>query len=417
MKSPQNSPGNEMLASRQQLFLADDQMKRGNYEKALEYVRKVYETDPRNMYARAYEERILMTMAEAKARKESERILSTRMRDFIASQEKSGSQQQSTVDHRTKTDPIVREIEDSLDTAREKLYEVIINKLSNPEEAATQAKSTVMNLTTQLKVRFDRIKNLMIEHEKDMLSSVEEIHRLKTRKLYRSMVYTMHKQGIPFEHRGSLLYLLSYYAALSVEEEAELKHNAELGIYEDLIKNAHLRGEPTEQNIRMLEQVRKDFSISEVEHEMILAQSKNDLLLTEIVPTMAVIDASEKVRDLVTDAVRAEFPKILITSYGSPDEFLRITAESLPNIVLSGTLFTGPGFPGIEMLKKLKEHASVVSRSTDLILMLPSNDPLFHEAVKELGFGQILQKPFSRELLMWTLRPFLFKASGAPMVS
>lgn len=66
------------------------------------------------------------------------------------------------------------------------------------------------------------------------------------------------------------------------------------------------------------------------------------------------------------------------------------------------------------MLKKLKEHPSVVSRATDLILMLPSNDPMFREAVNELGFGQILQKPFSRELLMWTLRPFLFKASGAP---
>lgn len=406
-----------MLASRQQLILADDQMKRGNYEKALEYVRKVYETDPRNMYARAYEERILMTMAEAKARKESERILSTRMRDFIASQETSGTKQQTSFEHKTKTDPIVKEIEESIEAAREKLYDVIINKLANPEDAVAQAKATVVNLTGQLKARLERIKNLMIDHEKDMLNSVEEIHRLKTRKLYRSMVYTMHKQGIPFEHRGSLLYLLSYYAALSVEEEAELKHNAELGIYEDLIKNAYLHGEPTEQNIRMLEQVCKDFRISEVEHEMILAQSKNDLLLTEIVPTMAVIDASEKVRDLVTDAVRAEFPKILITSYGSPDEFLRITADSLPNIVLSGTLFTGPGFPGIEMLKKLKEHASVVSRSTDLILMLPSNDPLFHEAVKELGFGQILQKPFSRELLMWTLRPFLFKASGAPMVS
>ena len=417
MRSPQNSSSNEILASRQQLILADEQMKRGNYEKALDYVRKVYETDPRNMYARAYEERILMMMAEAKARKESERILSARMRDFIASQEKPGPHQQSTVDHRTKTDPIVREIEDSLDTAREKLYEVIINKLSNPEEAAAQAKSTVVNLTTQLKVRFDRIKSLMIEHEKDMLNSVEEIHRLKTRKLYRSMVYTMHKQGIPFEHRGSLLYLLSYYASLSVEEESELKHNAELGIYEDLIKNAYQHGEPTEQNIRMLDLVRNDFNISEVEHEMILAQSKNDLLLTEIVPTMAVIDANEKVRDLVTDAVRAEFPKILITSYASPDEFLRVSAESLPNIVLSGTLFNGPGFPGIELLKKLKEHPSVVSRATDLILMLPSNDPMFREAVNELGFGQILQKPFSRELLMWTLRPFLFKASGAPMVS
>lgn len=114
MRFPQNSSGNEILASRQQLILADEQMKRGNHEKALDYVRKVYETDPRNMYARAYEERILMMMAEAKARKESERILSNGTRDFIASQEKPGSHQQSTVDHRTKTDPIIREIEDSL---------------------------------------------------------------------------------------------------------------------------------------------------------------------------------------------------------------------------------------------------------------------------------------------------------------
>lgn len=415
--NPPNSGNNEMLLARQQLFLADEQMKRGNFDKALEYVRKVYDTDPKNMYARAYEERILMTMSEAKARKESERILSTRMRDFIASQEKPDAKQQTSFEHKTKTDPIVQEIDASIEAAKEKLYDVIINKLAKPEDAAAQAKATVINLTGQLKTRLERIKSLMVDHEKDMLNSVEEIHRSKTRKLYRSMVYTMHKLGIPFEHRSSLLYLLSYYGGFSIEEESELKHNAELGIYEDIIKNVHLHQNPTEENLKMLEQIRKDFSVSDIEHDMILAQSKNDLLLTELVPTLAVIDANVKVRDFVTNAVRSEFPKIQITAFESPEEFLKTSETSLPNIVLSGTLFAGPGFPGIEMLKKLKQHPSVISRATDLILMLPSNDPLFREAVDELGFGQILQKPFSRELLMWTLRPFLFKASGAPMVS
>ncbi|MBP6671598.1 MAG: hypothetical protein KA247_00535 [Bacteroidetes bacterium] len=407
--NPPNIGKNEMAQAREHLYLADDQMKRGNFNTALEYVRKVFETDPKNMYARAYEERILMTMAEAKARKDSERILSKSMRDFITSQEKPAVQLPSLEEHIHKTDPIVKEINDSIEAAREKLFDVIINKLAKPEDAVSQAKATVINLTGQLKLRLERIKGLMIDHEKDMLNSVEEIYRSKTRKLYRSMVYTMHKQGIPFEHRSSLLFLLSYYGGFSVEEEAELRHNAELGIYEDLLKNVHLHQHPTEQNIKMLELIRKDFDISNVEHELILAQTKSELLLTEIVPTMAVIDGSAAVRELIMNAVRSEFPKIHITAFESPEEFLKTTEQILPNIVLSGTLFASPGYPGIEMLKKLKEHPFVTSRTSELILMLPSNDPFFREAVEEMGFSKILQKPFSRELLLWTLRPFILQ--------
>ncbi|MFZ4621687.1 MAG: hypothetical protein ACOYNS_14095 [Bacteroidota bacterium] len=408
---------NEMLIAKEHLFLADEMMKKGNHEKALEYVRKVYEKDSRNMYARAYEERILITIAEAKAQKESERILSARMRDFIASQEKPSIKQPNTSEHHAKVDPILKEIDDSIATAREKLYEVFISKLANPEDAATKAKSTISALTKQLEERFKKISGLMIDHERDMLNAIEENQRIKTRKLYRSMVYMMHKLGVPFEHRGSLLYLVNYYGGFTPEEEKELKHNAELGIYEDLLKNVHLHQNPSEQNVQMLEQIRKDFMITDMEHDMVLAQAKNALLITEMVPTIAVIDANVKVREFVTEAVRTEFPKVQIASYDSPEVFLSSTGESLPNIVLSGTLFNGPGFQGIELLKSLKQHASVKDRTTDLILMLPSNDPLFREAVEEMGFGQVLQKPFSRELLLWTLRPFMFKAAGAPVIS
>jgi hypothetical protein len=47
--------------------------------------------------------------------------------------------------------------------------------------------------------------------------------------------------------------------------------------------------------------------------------------------------------------------------------------------------------------------------------MLEASDEMFKEAVQQLDLGKILQVPFSAELLMWTIRPMIFKVSGTPI--
>ena len=52
----------------QQLRLADESVKNKQYDQALLIVRKVYSIDMKNMYARAYEERILALKLEEAGR-------------------------------------------------------------------------------------------------------------------------------------------------------------------------------------------------------------------------------------------------------------------------------------------------------------------------------------------------------------
>jgi len=406
----------DLLPTRDFLIQADEMMKNGQFEKALEIVRKVYDVNPRNMYARAYEERIFMAMAEIKAKEESERLLSARMRDFIANQERPVRAQRPLQTVSQIQDPVVAEIEASLNTAREELYELIISKSANPAETAAKSKELVTTLTTKLKQRLEKIRKLMQDHERELVSTVKQEQESKTRKLYRSLVYMMHKLGVRFEHRGKLQYLVSHYAGFTPEVEAELRHNAELGIYEDLLKQAYVGGqEPTAEHTTMLKQVRTNFGITDAEHESLVLQVKNELMMIELSPTIAIIDRDKELCENIAAWVRSEFPKIDPLLFSTPKEFNERRFEILPNLILSGTLFGGDGYEGIEFLHSLKQHSSVIERATDLVLMVPSNDPFFDDAVRELGLSNMLKKPFSRELMLWTLRPFLFKASGAPI--
>jgi hypothetical protein len=409
------------------LTLAEDLLKKGEFDKALASVRRIYDTDPHNMYARAYEERILTERAERHAReevdkqlsirmKEMDALLSIRKRDLLAAKEKSEEQHRNQESYRAKDDVVLKEIDSSIHTARERLYEVILSRTLDPERAATQAKTLVNTLSDQLRQRLEKIRSLMIDHEKSLLQTLEAEHHAKTRKLYRSLHYMMQKLGTPLEQRGSLLYLVSYFAQLEPDEEAELQHSANLGIYEDLLKRVFVQEVPNRDTVGLLEKTRTDFGISEAEHDTLLAHVKNNLLLTERVPTMAVIDASAELRESVAAAVRAEFPRVRVVLFDTPDDFLRTLTADVPQIVLSGTVFGHQGTAGVQLMKTLKTMPAIQAQGTDLILMLPTTDPLFKEAVEEIGIGRILQKPFSKELLMWTLRPSLFRASGAPVI-
>jgi hypothetical protein len=397
------------------LHLADEQMKKGNYEGALTYVRKVYDTDPKNMYARAYEERVLMAKVEKKVHKESEALLSIRMRDFISGQEKKTASVKDGKSIEQKQDPVLREIHQSLETAKERLYGVILSRAASPEETAKQAKEMVASLVEELKQRHEKIRTLMLDHEANILASREEEHKAQTRKLYRSLVYMMQKLGVRFEHRNPLLQLVSFYAHFTDEETKALTHNAALGIYEDLLKHVYIQGEPSEENVQNLEKTRTHFGISSMEHEMLVAHAKNELLLSEHIPAIAIVDNSPKVGEYVMSAVRSEFPKTKVQFFSTPEDFLKHAEKDLPDVLLCGALFDTGGLQGMDLCKKLKDAAHTAEKQTDFVVMLEVTDEFFKQAVEQLGLGKILQKPFSKELLMWTLRPLIFKASGAPV--
>ena len=90
----------------------DEDVRKKNFEEALDKIRKVYEYDIRNIYARAYEERVLLMMVErdrdqamrAVEKTSEERVdaeVKKRLRDFYRKQE-TGSKNESKPNIRNK---------------------------------------------------------------------------------------------------------------------------------------------------------------------------------------------------------------------------------------------------------------------------------------------------------------------------
>jgi hypothetical protein len=415
---PQNKESVTSVAHRF-LGLADEAMRKKDLDLALAHIRKVYETDPGNMYARAYEERVLTAMAERDAQKKAETIVSARMRSFIASQEQEHRDRRPPpsaprIDEtKTKLDGVLKEIETGTQEARERLLELILERTADPHQAVEHAKARVTELGNLYRQRLERIKNLMIEHERALVHSQKERHREDSRKLYRSMVYLMQKLGVRYEHRGALLQIIAFFAHLSEDDTRELQHNALLGIYEDLLKNLYVQEGPSKESLALLEQTRTDFGISEAEHAQLMEAAKDDLLVVEHQPTIAVVEHDASLRERIAQAIGLEFPKVIVKQFQNPGAFLSSIGDNMPDILLSATIFPESAKQGMDLLKEVKAHPAAREHVTETVLMLPATDEYFQDAVREMHLGQIIQKPFSNELLMWSLRPLIFKASGA----
>ena len=414
---PQKDPSIE--AARSFLSLADEAMRKKEFEQALTHVRKVYETDPRNMYARAYEERILMALAERKAQQQVDTIVSARMRSFLASQEEESRLRRpaSPAPHldetRSKLDDVLKEIDTGTQEARERLLELILERTADPHQAVEHAKARVTELGNLYRQRLERIKNLMIEHEKALVQSLEQRHQEDARKLYRSMVYLMQKLGVRYEHRAPMLQMVAFFAHLSEADTRELQHSALMGIYEDLLKNLYVQEGPSKESLELLEKTRQDFGISDDEHTRLMAEAKDDLLLAEHQPVVAVVESDASLSERIARAIGLEFPKVVVKMYKDPDAFLSAVGNEFPDVLLSATIFPEGRRQGMDLLREVKASPSGREHVTETVLMLPSTDEYFQQAVRELDLGQIIQKPFSNELLMWSLRPLIFKASGA----
>lgn len=408
------SPDNKTISQSTQnlLYLADEQMKKENYDKALETVRKVYEDDPRNMYARAYEERILTVMATKKAQREAQEIISHRMREFIASQEKRSGELKEPVRIAVKQDPVMKEINDSLQAAREKLYQLIISRTAQPEETAKKAADMVNGLVRELKIRFDTIQRLNNEHENELVQEFERKHRIQTKKLYRSLVYSMQKLGVHYEHRDPLIQIVSYYAGFTPEEENDLKRNASIGIYEDLLKRLYSMGEPSKENEHILKNTREHFGITDLEHDILLAKIKNELLIIEKTSILVVIDENEKLGTFVTNTVRAEYPKTDVFFFTSPEKYQESFKEKMPDILMCGAFAGEHGLGGLRLIQKMKEQAAEAKHHMEFVFMLDAKDELMKEALDKMHIDNILNKPFTKDLLMWKLRPIIYNAYG-----
>jgi CheY-like chemotaxis protein len=313
---------------------------------------------------------------------------------------------------RLKLDEVFKEIETGTQQARERLLEVFLERAADPAHALEHAKERVADLASQYKQRLERVRNLMIDHEKALLQSVERDHHDRARKLYRSLVYMMQKLGVRYQHRAPMLQMVAYFAQLGADDVQELQHSALLGIYEDLVRQVYVAEGPSKDSLALLEKTRQDFGISEDEHRELMGHAKDALLVAEYQPTVAVIEGDPSLAKRIAEAIALEFPKVVVKLFNDPESFLKAVGDALPDILISATLFDQSAMQGLDLMRKVKQLPVAKERFTETVLMIPATDEYFQEAIRTHDIGQIVQKPFSNELLMWTLRPLIFKASG-----
>lgn len=439
----------------------DEDVKAHDFDKALERIRKVYEYDIKNIYARAYEERILVMMmekdreavmheAEKKVAEQVDQEVKRRLKDFYRQQEfeskirKEEEREEQTLEERARKASVneVKEVTHNDIAAIEKETVQRINELEKKLMSQIQQVTSIGHVTStsseveQLRAEYEtklqqykkqiekaeserkkiqeeafvkmkeeqkRIQEELMEHmekERDAIHKREQ-EKAKQQEVeaYRNTMKLMMQLAVPAETQSSLLQALKISFSISDTEHKEIERTVQLSAYIDAVRKLWQVGtNPTEDDHVQLKNLQRFFHISDDEHNSITEGVKRELASTNETAVILVIDDDASILKYVEHLLKKTY-RTVITALNA-ESIIQEIQKSSPSLIISDiNLGTGvmSGFTFYE--KILAGTYGEHLKSIPYILMSSLGDEFFIRSAKQMGVKAYLSKPFTRETL------------------
>ena len=319
---------------------ADRSIKEGNLDGALGFMDRVFEIDARNIYARAYKERIL-ALKDAQARE--------------AENEKKKAAEKPVA----AAVPIVKKTD-------EKPKPAVADK-STPivPPKAPQAKSGKLHIPRS-PAALDAYKTLLVEIWVDGNVTAEE----------QSQIDSMKET---FE--------------ISEKEHAEVERQVRIEAYLNAIREAWKRG------ITSFVDVRQRYKITDQEHLSVEQKINQFLQSLKSRGTVLLLDDDQSFLSIIKDVLNeAGFNCVTVNS---AEEGLTMLDNVSPDIVICDVDFVKPKMNGFTFYEKFRAIDRFVD--VPFVFMSGLDQDIVVRAGKQMGADDYLTKPFDAEMLIATI--------------
>jgi CheY-like chemotaxis protein len=434
----------------------DEDVKAKKLDEALERIRKVYEFDIKNIYARAYEERILVMMMEkerevvireakqqvdAQVDQEVKRRLNAfyKQQELESQKRKQEDKAEKALEDRARQ-ASVNEVQEvahkditaiEKDTARkiEELEKRLIAQFQQTGSGVSSASSTasVDNIRAEYEAKLQQYKiaeeerkkiqdeaflkmkeeqkrtqdELMHQMEEERNTLLErEREKTKEQELdsYRTLMKLMMQLAVPAEMQSSLLQSLKISFSISDTEHMEAERSVQVSAYVDAVRKLWQNGNPPDEDLLHLKNLQQFFKISDDEHIAITKRIKKELGMPDDTAVIVVIDDDPSIRKYVEHILKKTYNTVI--SAASAEMALPEIQKVAPSLIISDVNLGVGVMSGFTFYEKITAGTyGEKIKSVAYALMSSLEDEFFVRSAKQMGVKAYLAKPFTRESL------------------
>ncbi|MFZ1976597.1 MAG: response regulator [Bacteroidota bacterium] len=417
----------------------DEDVRKKNLEDALDKIRKVYEYDIKNIYARAYEERILIMILErdreqairAVEKSSEERVnaeVKKRLRDFYRQQElssekrKQSEQQEQVLEDRARKASVTEARQESkkdiskieTDTTRqiEELEQRLLQQIQKQSAAKTDFSSIEAVESQRKKIEDEAFSKMKDEHRRAQEQLVQRMDEERKALLerehekakqsyldaYCSLMALMMELAVPSEFQAPLLQSLKISFSLTDEEHAVAERDVRVRTYIETIRRLYQLPQQSEEDFAHLKNLRKLFGISDEEHKKLVKRVKKELGLPDETAVILIIDDDPAIRKFVEHVLQRTYKTVQSTE--TAEAAISAIQAASPSLVLCDINLGIGVMSGFTFCEKIRAgELGAQLKSLPMIFMSSMVDEFFIKSAKQLGVKEFLPKPFSRESL------------------
>ncbi|MCX7983926.1 MAG: response regulator [Bacteroidetes bacterium] len=434
----------------------DEDVKEKRYEQALDKIRQVYEYDIKNIYARAYEERILILMmerdreqmlkeAEKKAEEKIDAEVKRRLKEFYKLQEieaekrRAAEQKEQVLEERARqasVSEVKQETTRDLTTIEKEALKRI-EELEKRLQTALQSQTTSVDATTVQKMKeeyeakllqykkqfeeaeaerkkiqeeaFARMREEQQRAQEQLVQKFEEERRLliererekeKQRALdaYRSVMMLMMELAVPGEVQSSILQSLKISFNITDTEHMAVEREVQVRSYIETVRTLYQAQVQTEEDFEHLKNLRQLFRISDDEHVAIVKRVKKELGLPDETAVIVAIDDDPAIRKYIEHILKRTY-KTVITAINA-ESIVSELPKLQPSLIISDVNLGVGVMSGFTFFEKVRNGEFGDSlKALPLILISSMEDEFFIRSARQLGVKTYLTKPFTKEQL------------------
>ena len=439
----------------------DEDVKAQKLDEALDRIRKVYEFDIKNIYARAYEERILVMMmekeravvmreAKEQAAEQVDQEVKKRLKEFYKQQElesqkrKQEEKEEQVLEDRARQASVseaqevahkdinaiekdtalkIEELERRLiaqirqtvpgissggtgtrtETVRAE-YEAKLEQYKIAEEERKKIQEEAfLKMKEEQKRAQDELMHQMEEERDALLERERDKSKQQELDSYRTQMKLMMQLAVPAEIQSSLLQSLKISFSISDTEHMESERSVQVSAYIDAVRNLWQSGNPSEEDLMHLKNLQQFFKIADDEHVSITKRIKKELGMPDDSAVIVVIDDDPSIRKYVEHILKKTYRTVITAA--TAETALPEIKKFAPSLIISDVNLGVGVMSGFSFYEKIAAGTyGNALKSVAFILMSSLEDEFFVRSAKQMGVKAYVAKPFTRESLEATVK-------------
>jgi CheY-like chemotaxis protein len=344
------------------LRLADKEIKNANLEEAMKYINKIFSLEPKNVYGKAYRERIISLMeAKGISRIDAERkTLEAKFSEQIPDQ--------------------IKEIP-KIETEESKQANPVVEPIRSPKADSAPTKWKWVKQEQQIDTPKSEVKHNLIKRS----AVASEAYKTLLMEIWSDGAITVDEQSRVESMRETF--------AITPDEHAIIEKDVRLTSYLNSIKDEWRKG------ITNFDALRKKFLITDL--EQISLEPKVFQLLQSLQSNGSVLVLDDEVPFLtVIKGLLSEGGYYCFTAT-TAEEGLQLLDTMTPDIVICDINFTKPNMSGFAFYEKFRSIDKFLT--TPFIFLSALDQDVLIRTGKKLGADDYLLKPIDTEMLLATV--------------